>query len=317
MLDAMGVEVIFLAFALDVAFGDPSWLPHPIVYMGRAIGFSEKQWRKQIRNERLAGTCFALTLILSTFLVSWGLIELCRWIHPLVGTGCEVLLLFFCLSARSLEEAAMAVAKAMKTDGLPAARKQLAMIVGRQTGTLDETAITRASIETVAENFVDGVLSPLFFACIGGVPCAMAYKMINTMDSMVGYKNETYQYFGTAAARIDDAANFIPARLSVLIIFLSMICLRPARALSSLKTAISQGGRHKSPNAGYPEAAFAGAFHIRLGGPNIYHGILFEKPWIGYQFKDPGFRHIALSCDLMLLSSFLSALSACVMLTLV
>ncbi len=191
------------------------------------------------------------------------------------------------------------------------ARKKVSMIVGRQTQKLDEAAITRATVETVAENFVDGFLSPLFFAMVGGAPLALAYKMVNTLDSMVGYKNETYIFFGRASARIDDAANFIPARISVLIISLSAFIFSIKKSILAFKTGFHQGSLHKSPNAGYPEAAFSGALKIRLGGPSFYHGAIVEKPFIGKSFKDPGKEKIKQACDLMMFSSFLATLLAC------
>jgi adenosylcobinamide-phosphate synthase len=188
------------------------------------------------------------------------------------------------------------------------------MIVGRQTDTLDERGVTRACVETVAENFVDGFLSPLFFAVIGGVPLAIAYKMVNTLDSMVGYKNETYFYFGRASARTDDVANFIPARLSVLIISLGAALFSFNQGILAFKTGFSQGDLHKSPNAGYPEAAFSGALWVRLGGPSTYHGTRVEKPIIGRSFNDPEKGKIKQACDLMMLASFLATLVACAIL---
>lgn len=208
----------------------------------------------------------------------------------------------------------MIVFSALEENDIKKAREKVSMIVGRQTETLDEKAITRASVETVAENFVDGFLSPLFFAMIGGVPLALAYKMVNTLDSMVGYKNNTYLLFGRASARIDDVANFIPARISVLIIALAAFFLSFKRGVLAIKMGFSQGSLHKSPNAGYPEAAFAGALKIRLGGPNVYHGTLVAKPYIGKEFKDPEKGKIRQACDLMIFSSFLATLISCFLL---
>jgi adenosylcobinamide-phosphate synthase len=158
---------------------------------------------------------------------------------------------------------------------------------------------------------VDGFLSPLFFAMIGGVPFALAYKMINTLDSMVGYRNEAYILFGRASARIDDGANFIPARISVLLISLGAFLLSFKTGALALKTGFSQGSLHKSPNSGYPEAAFAGALKVRLGGPNVYHGILVEKPFIGSEFKDPGKEKIQQACKLMVISSWMALFISC------
>ena len=303
--------IILAAFILDFILGDPKILPHPIIYMGKAIDFFESRFRKYFKNLLLSGFFFAAFLILSTWLMAFITIKLTISIHPVLGNIIQAILLFFCFSSTSLEKAAIRVFSALEENDIKKARKKVSMIVGRQTQTLDQNAITRASVETVAENFVDGFLSPLFFAMIGGVPLALAYKMVNTLDSMVGYKNDTYLLFGRASARIDDVANFIPARLSVLIISLSTFLFSFKRGLLSLKTGFSQGSLHKSPNAGYPEAAFAGALKIRLGGPNIYHGVLVEKPYIGKEFKDPEKGKIKQACDLMMFSSFLAALIAC------
>ena len=313
MIEIQGT-VILAAFILDFILGDPKILPHPIVYMGNAIGFFEGWFRKHFKHLLISGVVFAGVLIFSTWLIAFITIKLSISIHPVFGTFVQVILLFFCFSSTSLEKAAMIVFSALEENDIKKAREKVSMIVGRQTETLDEKAITRASVETVAENFVDGFLSPLFFAMIGGVPLALAYKMVNTLDSMVGYKNNTYLLFGRASARIDDVANFIPARISVLIIALAAFLLSFKRGVFAVKTGFSQGSLHKSPNAGYPEAAFAGALKIRLGGPNVYHGTLVEKPYIGKEFKDPEKGKIRQACDLMIFSSFLATLISCFLL---
>ena len=306
--------VVLCAVVLDLMFGDPEQLPHPVIYMGNAISFFEGRFRKMIPNLLISGILFAVFLIVSTWLVSFIIIKSAMAIHPVLGILAQIILLFFCFSSRSLERSALAVFKALKTKNIPEARQKVAMIVGRQTQDLDSKAITRATVETVAENYVDGFLSPLFFACIGGVPFALAYKMINTLDSMVGYKNETYLFFGRGAARIDDVANFIPARLSVLMISLAALVFSSKRALVAFKTGFQQGNLHKSPNAGYPEAAFAGALKIRLGGPSIYHGTRVEKPFLGKNFNDPEPIKIKQACDLMILSSLCATVISCLVL---
>jgi len=303
--------IILGAFILDFIFGDPSILPHPIIYMGKAIQYFETRFRTYIKPLLFSGAFFAIFLIFSTWLVSFITIKLSLYIHPGFGSVVQMVLLFFCFSSKSLGQAAITVFHALEENDIEKARKAVSMIVGRQTQSLDEKGITRATVETVAENFVDGFLSPLFFAMIGGVPLAMAYKMVNTLDSMVGYKNETYLLFGRASARIDDVANYIPARLSVLIIALGAALFSLKKGAVALKTGFSQGSFHKSPNAGYPEAAFSGALEIRLGGPNFYHGALVEKPFIGKDFRDPEKEKIKHAIDLMMLSSFLAILISC------
>ena len=303
--------VILAAFILDFILGDPKILPHPVIYMGKAIDFFEGWFRKHFKQLMVSGFFFACCLILSTWLIAFVTIKLSIYIHPVFGNLVQVVLLFFCFSSISLEKAALSVFYALEENNIEKARKEVSYIVGRETEMLDQKGVIRASVETVAENFVDGFLSPLFFAMIGGVPLALAYKMVNTLDSMIGYKNDTYILFGRASARIDDAANFIPARISVVLIALSVGFLSFKRGVLALKTGFFQGSLHKSPNAGYPEAGFAGALKIRLGGPNIYHGVLVEKPYIGKEFKDPEKRNIKQACDLMMFSSFLATLISC------
>ncbi len=298
--------VIFCAFIMDFIVGDPLWLPHPVVLMGKSIDKAEPFFRKMIKNQLIAGFLFALTLIFSTWLVVFCILKLCALINPLCVHLMEIILLFFCLSAKTLERAAIRVANALQTKGLTQAKHNLAMIVGRDVSVLNEQGVVRAVIETVAENFVDGFLSPLFFALIGGIPCAVAYKMINTLDSMVGYNNDRYALFGRVSAKIDDAANFIPARIAVLIISFSACFFPGKRGGTALKYGFREGRLHKSPNSGYAEASFAGALRVKLGGPNYYNGILVKKPYIGKNFKDPDIHKINMACDLMLLSSFIS-----------
>lgn len=303
--------IVFGAFILDFIFGDPKWLPHPIRYMGKAIAFFEIQFRRYSRHLVISGFLFAGCLIFITWITSYYIIQASLVIHPVLGDFIKIILLFYCFSSTSLEKAAMQVHSALEKDDIETARKKVAMIVGRQTQDLDEKGITRASIETVAENFVDGFISPLFFALIGGVPLALAFKMVNTLDSMVGYKNEKYLLFGRASARIDDVANFIPARISVLIIGASLFFYSFKQGVEAIKTGYKQGSRHKSPNAGYPEAAFAGGLRMKLGGPNFYYGRLVEKPFIGLQYNAPGIEKIKQACDLMMFASFLSILISC------
>jgi adenosylcobinamide-phosphate synthase len=302
--------VLFSAFVLDFFVGDPRWLPHPVVGMGTAISWWEPRFRHWVSNPFVSGLLFALFLIIVTWALTFGLVYLALWVHPWLGIGVQVVLLFYCFSATSLVQAAREVALPLAVCDIETARKKVAMIVGRETQNLDAVAVTRATVETVAENFVDGFLSPLFFALVFGVPGAMAYKMINTLDSMVGYKNETYLLFGRAAARIDDVANFIPARLSMLVIGLAAFLLSAQSGRAALKTGLAQGRCHKSPNAGYPEASFAGALGSRMGGPNVYHGRLVFKPYIGEQFNDPDIHKITRACELMMLATLIATLIA-------
>jgi adenosylcobinamide-phosphate synthase len=272
--------------------------------MGKAIDLAEPVFRKIPFNLITAGALFAACLILGIWFFTWLLLSAIGDIHPILKNGVEIILIYYCISVRSLEKAAMEVSHYLKTKNITWARGKVAMIVGRDVTDYQEADIARATVETVAENLVDGVISPLFFAAIGGAPLAVAYKMVNTLDSMVGYKNEKYLKFGKAAARIDDVLNYIPTRLAVPIISLATHILS-GKGSRSLRTAIREGANHTSPNAGYPEAAFAGALSIKLNGPNFYHGKLVNKPFIGIRFGKTSTEHIKKACDIMMMSSFL------------
>ncbi|MFH0729418.1 MAG: adenosylcobinamide-phosphate synthase CbiB [Pseudomonadota bacterium] len=293
-----------LALVLDLVIGDPHGLPHPIRWMGFAIRFFEPRFRSGSRRLGRSGLLFALFLILLTWGSTFLLVTVAGVVHPLLKTGIEIVLIYYCLSINSLQKAAREVGAALEANQLERARERLSLIVGRDVQGLGVSGVSRAAVETVAENFVDGVMSPLFFALIGGAPLCMAFKMVNTLDSMVGYKNETYIDFGKAAARIDDIANFIPGRLSVPVISLAAQLLG-RRGWQTFRTALSEGKRHASPNSGWPEAAFSGALGIKLGGPNYYQGRLVEKPYIGVRFGEADGSRIEKACALMLLSSLL------------
>jgi adenosylcobinamide-phosphate synthase len=306
-IEAVQWFVLPAAFSLDMLVGDPRFLPHPVRWMGRAIELCEPRFRRLFKNELLAGTLFAAFLIIGCWSLTALATQLAHRIHPVLGYGLEIVLIFFCLSARSLAAAAMHIHRLLKRGRVDAARFELSMIVGRDVDQYHAGDIARAAVETVAENYVDGVLSPLFFAVLGGAPLAMAYKMVNTLDSMVGYKNPRYRHFGRAAARMDDTANFIPARLSVVIIALAAGLLSGSKtAGSAMRTAWREGARHSSPNAGYPEAAFAGALAVKLNGPNYYGGILVDKPYIGVNFKAARQPDIQKACGLLLCAALIS-----------
>jgi len=296
--------IIPAAFILDQILGDPESLPHPIRWMGRSISALEPRFRKFNVSLKTSGAILSILLILLTLGLTSILILSAQIIHPVLKTFIEIILIYYCISIRSLRDSAMEVYRLLNHVELGAAKKKLSFIVGRDVEKLSEQGVAMATVETVAENLVDGVISPLFFAAIGGAPLAMAYKMVNTLDSMIGYKNKKYQDFGKAAARIDDFANFIPARLSVPIITLAVQILS-GKGRRAFKTAIKEGSNHASPNAGYPEAAFAGGLGIKLGGPNYYGDQLVSKPYIGEKLETVEMGHIKKACDIMMLSSFL------------
>jgi adenosylcobinamide-phosphate synthase len=292
------------AFLLDLVLGDPESLPHPIRWMGKAIASLEHTFRNIPIKLIFSGTLFAVSLIAGTWCLTALLLLAAKLIHPIVCDILEIVLIYYAISTRSLEDAALEVYRALKQNRLQEAKASLGMIVGRDVAELKEEGIARATVETVGENLVDGVVSPLLYAAIGGAPLAMAYKMVNTLDSMIGYKNDTYRHFGKIAARIDDVANFIPARLVVAVIAIAAQILTH-RGLPTWKTAVAEGANHSSPNAGYSEAAFAGALSVQLGGPNLYGGHLVSKPYIGLRFGQTKPIHIKRACDLMVLSALI------------
>jgi len=270
-----GTRCLILAFALglDAVFGEPPWLwrylPHPVVLFGRAISTLEKHgnrrgWRGTTR--RLIGVFGMIALILLAILSGLGIMSLSSFGGTTMTLAVETLLVAIILAGRSLDEHVRAVALALKTGDLAAARQAVSMIVGRNPDKLDKHAIARAGIETTAENLSDGIIAPAVFYLAGGLPGMFAYKMINTADSMIGYKSARYLAFGWGAARIDDIANLIPARLTGL-----LICLvSPARLFKALSVMRKDARHHRSPNAGWPEAAMAAVLNLSLAGPRIY-----------------------------------------------
>ena len=301
--------IIPAAFALDMLLGDPLRLPHPVRWMGKAIEAAEPGFRKIPTGAVTSGALFTACLVVGTWALTAFILRLAHALHPAIETCLEVVLVFYCLSVRSLNEAALEIFSLLKADRVDAARTKIALIVGRDVEKYQGPDIARAAVETIAENFVDGVLSPLMWAAIGGAPLAMAFKMVSTLDSMVGYKNEKYFYFGKAAARLDDLFNYLPARICLPLIALAAQILSGA-GRRSLRTALAEGASHTSPNAGRPEAAFAGALAVKLNGPNYYGGILVKKPYIGVRFGEVRVTDIKRACDLMTLSAVLSTVFA-------
>lgn len=275
---------VLCGFLLDCLLGDPEKMPHPVIWMGKAISRLEKWLRRHLpqtpKGERTGGRILAFTLPVGTLLISGGLCWLFWWIHPLLGLALQILWCWQALAMRCLAKESRNVYRCLKTDGLEAGRNAVARIVGRDTAQLSEQGVIKATVETVAENFSDGVLAPLLYMLIGGAPLALAYKAINTMDSMVGYKNDKYLHFGRAAAKLDDVANYIPSRISALL----WIVASPL-AGGSLKNAWKIWRRdrrnHASPNSAQTESACAGSLGIQLAGPASYFGKRLEKPYIG------------------------------------
>jgi adenosylcobinamide-phosphate synthase len=272
--------IIPAAVLLDLLLGDPRWLPHPVVGIGRLIAVLEKVLRKTVPDERLGGVLLLLLTVGITAGIALGVLKGAYAVSPYAGLAVATLLAWTCLAARSLHRESGLVAEALARDDLPGARRFLSYIVGRDTAGLSGPEVWRGAVETVAENTNDGVIAPLFFLMLGGPVLGLAYKAANTLDSMVGYKNERYLRFGRASARCDDLLNLIPARLTGLL----MVAAAPLVGHSgreAWRIMRRDGRNHASPNSGIPEAAAAGALGVRLGGTNVYFGKEVVKPTIG------------------------------------
>jgi adenosylcobinamide-phosphate synthase len=283
-LRSINLYILISAVILDLLIGDPRWFPHPVVYMGKLITLLEKALRRLVKNEMTGGILLLGLTVSITVGLAFALLKGAYAVSPWLGFAVAVLLSWSCLAARSLHRESGLVADLLGRGELTAARRYLANIVGRDTAELDEPEVWRATVETVAENTSDGVIAPLFYLCLGGPLLAIAYKAVNTLDSMVGYRNERYLEFGRASARFDDLANFVPARITGLL----MVAAAPLLGLSARNAwrIMGRDGRnHSSPNSGIPEAAVAGALGIRLGGTNLYGGRVVEKPTIGDAVK--------------------------------
>jgi adenosylcobinamide-phosphate synthase len=269
-----------VAVALDLLLGDPRWLPHPVVGIGTLISALEKILRRRFRNERLGGVLLLISVVGATGLLAFLLLKGAYAVSSNLGDALAAVLAWTCLAARSLHRESSLVADRLVAGDLEGARHYLSRIVGRDTDDLDEAEIWRALVETVAENTSDGIIAPLFYLMFGGPVLGLAYKAVNTLDSMVGYKNEPYLDFGWASARFDDLANWLPARLTgfLMAVAAPVVGLNAGKAFTIMAR---DGGNHSSPNSGIPEAATAGALGVRLGGTNRYFGQPVEKPTIG------------------------------------
>lgn len=278
--------VLTFALILDAIVGDMRWLfrilPHPVVLAGRLTGFLDAKLNRRGRsaaNRLIRGMIVTFIVAGLAALSGWALGEAGRRIP--YGWGIELFFVTVLIAQRSLYGHARAVAIALRRDGLPAGRAAVAHIVGRKTDRLDEHGVARGAIESLSENFADGVVAPAFWYVILGLPGLFAYKAINTMDSMIGYKSEQYRDFGMAAARLDDVVNLIPARFSGLLFVIAAIVTPTANPLRALRIMWRDAGKHDSPNAGWPEAAVAGALRLSLGGPRRYLGGVVKSAWLG------------------------------------
>ena len=287
-------------FILDWIFGDPAWLMHPVVIMGKAISALEAFLRKHLPNtpkgERMGGLFLAMTLPVGTLLLRHkdyleecsrticrsrdGICRVLSAVHPALGFAVELLWCMQALAATGLAQESTNVYRELVKGDLPAARKAVSRIVGRDTQALTSEGVTKAAVETVAENASDGVIAPLFYMMLGGAPLALTYKAVNTMDSMVGYKNEKYLHFGRAAAKLDDGANYLPSRIAALL-WVAAAALTGNDAKGAWRIWRRDRRNHASPNSAQTESACAGALGVQLAGPATYFGEYYDKPTIG------------------------------------
>lgn len=271
---------LILGWTLDLVFGDPARLPHPVVAFGKWIAMLERRLNKGSRR-RAKGAAVAVVSIAMTFGITYAILN----VSGIISGILSVVLIFFCLAGTTLRREVRMVFAALDRS-LDDGRRQVGRIVGRDTSALSAQEVRTAALETLAENLSDGVVAPLFWLCLLGVPGMMAYKMVNTLDSMIGYRNERYKDFGCWAAHIDDIANWLPARITAFAIVIAgwgySLLKRQRTSLAKLiKFVIANGPRHASPNSGWPEAALAATLDCRFGGPHLYFGQMVEKPFIG------------------------------------
>lgn len=278
----MNYLIISIGYILDLIFSEPKRIPHPVVIIGNLISFLEKKLYREEQSDGIKfwkGSLLNIIVLAAVFGIVFLIVETAMLIHPYVYLTISGVLVSFTISTEALKKAAMDIYELLNTNNIEEARRKTGMIVGRDTGNLSEEEISRAVIETVAENIVDGVTSPLFYGMIGGAPLAFLYRAVNTMDSMLGYKNERYLFFGRFSAKIDDVFNFIPARLTSLLIIIVAFLHPSLNGKNAVKSVLNDAKKHPSPNGGYTESAAAGALEIRLGGYNYYFG---EKQFRAY-----------------------------------
>ncbi|MEK6527862.1 MAG: adenosylcobinamide-phosphate synthase CbiB [Nitrospirota bacterium] len=309
----MAIEIV-LAYILDLILGDPRWFPHPVKGIGLLIKKLEPPLRKVFRNERIGGIILVVSVISISWYFSFIIIKAAFSINRYLGFLSSIFIIYSSLAAKDLDVESMEVYRPLERKDIALARKKLSLIVGRDTNNLGYQEVIRATVETIAENIVDGIISPLFYAFIGGAPLALAYKAVNTLDSMVGYKNEKYINFGWASAKIDTLANFIPARLSIL--FLSLASLFAGKdAANSWRMAARDGRNNPSLNSGIPEACVAGALGVRLGGLNYYGSKPALKPFIGDEINALKSGHIKDSIKISYICSALFLITGVFLIT--
>ncbi len=294
---------VMAAFALDLACGDPRWLPHPVRLIGWSADRLEALLARAIGRGYVAGLAFTLAIVGGVWVTAAAWVAVANDWDWRAGVAVQIVLIYTTLAAHDLDVESRPVFDALAAGDLREARSKLSRIVGRDTAQLDEPEIVRATVETIAESTVDGVVSPLVFALLGGAPAVLAYKAINTLDSMVGHRDERYERFGWASARLDDVANFVPARLSRWLFPLAA-ALNGLSAGRCWRIACRDGHKSPSPNAGIPEAAMAGALGVQLGGTNFYDGEAFVRPRLGDAMNALERKHIPAAIGIMYAVAF-------------
>jgi adenosylcobinamide-phosphate synthase len=306
-------RILAAAYLFDWIAGDPEWFPHPVRLIGKGAEVGEQLLRRPNQKpavELATGGALTFGLVAAAYV---GTAKTISWLNRregALGRITETLLAWTCLASRNLHDETSAVVAALERGNIILARRRLARIVGRDTQHLDPQEISRAVIETVAESCSDGVIAPLFYLAIGGVPLAMAYKTINTLDSMIGHADERHFYFGKVAARLDDMANLVPSRLTALGITVAATVISSANSTAALETWSRDGMKHMSPNAGQPESAMSGALQVRLGGENFYEGNHVATPLMGAQFPLPSTQKAAQAIRIATVVSVLGAITA-------
>ena len=309
---------MLLGFLLDCLLGDPRTIPHPVVCMGRLISWLEKAFRalfpKTKLGENLAGGCIWLVTVAVSFLIPWGLLKLAGMVSPWLRLLLQAIFCWQVLAAKSLRQESMKVYEALKTGTIEDARHAVSMIVGRDTQALDADAVTRAAVETVAENCSDGVIAPMLYFALGGGPLAFAYKAVNTMDSMLGYVEPPYQNVGLVPARMDDVCNYLPARISGIMMLLAGGLLG-LNFRNGWKIFLRDRYNHASPNSAQTESACAGLLGLRLAGDAWYHGVLHKKKYIGDALRPITPEDIPLSDRLMYATAVLTLVICLILLS--
>lgn len=311
---------LLIGFIIDCLVGDPHWLPHPVVLIGKLIAWLERVFRrllpKTVAGERTAGGLIWLVTVAVSSLVPWGILRVCSRISPWLTLGVQSIMCWQIIAPRALRDESMKVYRALKTGTLQDARRAVSMIVGRDTEQLDAAAVTRAAVETVAENASDGVIAPMLFLALGGAPLGFLYKAVNTMDSMLGYVEPPYKNVGCIPARMDDLFNFLPARLCAMLM-LAVGGLLGMDVKNGWKIFRRDRYNHASPNSAQTESVCAGLLGLRLAGDASYHGVLHHKKFIGDPLREITPQDIPQSCRLMyattVLMLLLCTLTRCVL----